>query len=79
MDSGQKDGWVMGAALLDGYMDVLKDGRVDHYIFGATTVTPWRKAWPPTPVFLPGESRGQRSLAGYSPWGRKESDTTGVA
>ena len=28
----------------------------------------------PTPVFLPGESHGQRSLAGYSPWGRKESD-----
>ena len=30
----------------------------------------------PTPVFLPGESHGQRSLAGYSPWGRKELDTT---
>ena len=30
----------------------------------------------PTPVFLPGESHGQRSLVGYSPWGRKESDTT---
>ena len=34
--------------------------------------------WPPTPVFLPGESHGQRSLAGYSAWGRKESDTTEV-
>ena len=33
---------------------------------------PWRKAWQPTPVFLPGESHGQMSLAGYSPWGRKE-------
>ena len=30
----------------------------------------------PTPVFLPGESQGWRSLVGYSPWGRKESDTT---
>ena len=30
----------------------------------------------PTPVFLPGESHGQRSLGGYSPWGRKELDTT---
>ena len=30
----------------------------------------------PTPVLLPGEAHGQRSLAGYSPWGRKESDTT---
>ena len=32
----------------------------------------------PTPVFLPGESHGQRSLVGYSPWGHKESDTTEV-
>ena len=37
---------------------------------------PWRRAWQPTPVFLPGESHGQRSLVGYSPWGRKQSDTT---
>ena len=37
---------------------------------------PWRRPWQPTPVFLPGESYGQRSLAGYSPWGYKESDTT---
>ena len=36
----------------------------------------WRKKWQPTPVFLPGESHGQRSLAGYSPRGCKESDTT---
>ena len=36
---------------------------------------PWRRKWQPTPVFLPGESHGQRSLVGYSPWGRKESDT----
>ena len=37
---------------------------------------PWRRKWQPTPVFLPGESHGKRSLAGYSPWGCKESDTT---
>ena len=37
---------------------------------------PWRREWLPTPVFLPGKSHGQRSLEGYSPWGRKESDTT---
>ena len=37
---------------------------------------PWRRAWQPTPVFLPGESHGQRSLAGYSPWGCRESDAT---
>ena len=38
--------------------------------------SPWRRAWQPTPVFLPEESHGQRSLAGYSPWGRTESGTT---
>ena len=37
---------------------------------------PWRRKWQPTPVFLPGESHGQRSLVGYSPRGHKESDTT---
>ena len=42
---------------------------------------PWvgkipRRAWQPAPVFLSGEIYGQRSLVGYSPWGRKESDTT---
>ena len=37
---------------------------------------PWRREQHPTPIFLPGEFHGQRSLAGYSPWGRKESDTT---
>ena len=37
---------------------------------------PWRRAWQHTPAFLSGESQGQRSLAGYSPWDRKESDTT---
>ena len=33
-----------------------------------------RRKWQPTPVFLPGESHGQRSLVRYSPWGRRESD-----
>ena len=37
---------------------------------------PWRRAWQPTPVFLPGEAHGHRILAGYGPWGHKESDTT---
>ena len=37
---------------------------------------PWRRTWQPTPVFLPGESHGQRSLEGYSPWGHKELDMT---
>ena len=38
---------------------------------------PRRRAWQPTAVFLPGESQGERSLAGYSPRGHKESDTIG--
>ena len=37
---------------------------------------PRRRAWQPTPVFLPGESQGQRSLAGHSPWSCKELDMT---
>ena len=38
-----------------------------------------RKAWQPTPVFMPGEAHEQRSLLGYSPWGRKEWDKTKAA
>ena len=40
---------------------------------------PSRRQWQSTPVFLPGESRGQRNLAGYRPWDRKELDTTEAA
>ena len=36
----------------------------------------WRRKWQPTPVFLPGESQGQRSLVGCRLWGHTESDTT---
>ena len=36
----------------------------------------WRRKWQPTPVFLPGESQGQRSLVGCRLWGRTESDMT---
>ena len=55
-------------------MHKLLEMRVDPWI----GKIPWRRAWQPAPVFLPGESHGQRSLAGYSPEGRKESDTTQV-
>ena len=37
---------------------------------------PWRREWHPTPVFLPGTSHGQRSLAGYSPRSRQKLDAT---
>ena len=42
------------------------------------TVMHWRRKWQPTPVFLPGESQGQRSLVGCRLWGHMESDTTEV-
>ena len=39
----------------------------------------WSRNWQPAPVFLPGKSHGQRSLAGYSPWGPKALDTVSAA
>ena len=42
-----------------------------HVFYPCIGKIPWRRKWQSTPVFLPGESHGQRSLAGYSPWGRK--------
>ena len=50
------------------------DGRHSFHPWGRKI--PWRREWQPTPVSLPGESCGQRHLAGCSPWGRKESDST---
>ena len=58
------------------------DGKESACSAGDPGFHPWfgkipgRSAWLPTPVFLPGESHGQRSLGGYSPWGCKERDTT---
>ena len=49
-----------------------KEMKLDHSL-----TSDWRSEWQSTPVFLPGESHGQRrSLADHSPWGRKESDMT---
>ena len=52
----------------------LKRCRFDSWIGSI----PWGRTWQPTPVFLPGESHAQRSLAGNSPWGHTESDMTEV-
>ena len=38
----------------------------------------WRRKFQPTPVFLPGEIHGHRSLVGHGPWGHKDSDVTEV-
>ena len=49
---------------------------VTDFIWGAIIFMHWRRKWQPSPVFLPGESHGQRSLVGCSPWRCTESDTT---
>ena len=49
----------------------------ESWVQSLVRMMPWRRAWLlPTPVFLPGEFHEQRSLAGYSPWDHKQSDTT---
>ena len=56
---------------------VIRNVRCEVRIVNLMAATKlWRRKWQPTPVFLPGESHGQRSLVGYSPPGCKESDTT---
>ena len=59
------EGWISTQISLPTLSSKTKDGRISSL---------WK--WQPTPVFLPGKSHGQTSLVGYSPWGRKESDTT---
>jgi len=46
-------------------------GDISHRVDPWVGKIPWRRAWQPTPIFLPGEFHGQRSLAGYSPWGQR--------
>ena len=74
---------ILGLAYLNGdsslYEDICSCLKSNHsYFFKEITLLffPWRRKWQPTPVFLPGEFHGQRSLAGSSPWSCKESDTT---
>ena len=52
------------------------EGRDVGLILAWVGKIPWRRAWQPTLVLLPGESYGQGSLAVYSPWGLKELDMT---
>ena len=53
-------------------LPAIKEIRVQSLV----TKIPWRREWLSTPVFLPGESLGQRNVGGYSPGGCKESDMT---
>ena len=57
-------------------MGSLRVGHNSATSLSVFTVMHWRRKWQPTPVFLPGESHGQRSLVRCSPWGCEESDTT---
>ena len=65
--------WVSLVAQMAKNLPAMWETRVQKSLGGKI---PWRRAWRPTPAFLPGESHGQRSLAGYSPQGHRESDTT---
>ena len=58
-----------------GGLQSMGSGRVGH-LLSDFTFTHWRRKWQPTPVFLSGESQGQRSLVGCCLWGHTESDTT---
>ena len=55
---------------------VLKNLPANAGDAGLIKKVPGRRKWQPTPVFWPEKSHGQRSLAGYGPWGHKELDVT---
>ena len=57
-------------------MGLLRVGQDWATSLSLFTFMHWRRKWQPTPVFLPGESQGWRSLVGCHLWGRTESDTT---
>ena len=59
-------------------MGLLRVGQDSATSLSLFTFMHWRRKWQPTPVFLPGESKGQGSLVGCRLWGRTESDTTEV-
>ena len=53
------------------YLPKMKETRVQSL----NQEDPWKREWQPTPLFLPGKFHGHMSLAGYSPWGCKKSNT----
>ena len=85
MESGEGDGTPLQYSCLENPMDggawwaavhgVVKS-RTSATSFSLFTFMHWRRKWHLTPVFLPGESQGQRCLVGGSLWGGTESDTT---
>ena len=73
-ESGLNDNYAVCSLGMNLLLQELPEPTMSYSVHYRTPI--WRRAWQPTPVFLPGESHGQRSLAGYSPWHRKKSDTT---
>ena len=71
---GGEDGHIQGS--LGGSLVKNLPAVQETWVQSLGREDPWRKEWQPTSVFLLGKSHGERSLAGYSLWGRKELDTT---
>ena len=69
--------WASQAALVVKNLPA-NAGDIRHRFDPWVGTIPWRRAWQHTPVFLPGESHGQKSLVGYSPQDHRESDMTEV-
>ena len=73
--------WKIPGTEEPGGLPSMGSHRVRHDLttsLSLLTFMRWRRKWQPTPVFLPGESQGQRSLVGCHLWGRTESDTIEV-
>ena len=60
--------WISLVAQMVKHLPTMQETRFDPWV----RKIPWRRKWQPSPVLLPGESLGWRSLVGYSPWGRKD-------
>ena len=61
----------------EGILINISSKKVEGWLFQKSVIDfPWRRKWQPTPILLPGKSHGWRSLVGYSPWSRKESNVT---
>ena len=84
---GERKGYTLQYSGLENCLDWFpggSDGKASACNAGDSGLIPgsgrsptWKRKWQPTPVLLPGKFHGWRSLAGHSPWGHKESDTTG--
>ena len=73
--------WLLLSLYIASFVNCLSESSAHFLLSCLVTVEwfgkiPWRRAWQPTPIFLPEEFRVQKSLVGYSPWGRKESVMT---